>query len=693
VSAVIACVSLLTAQAAFAATPWTEHDFGSPAEERIESAQVLTSSDGTQNVAWKRYSCCNETPMFERRRANGEVVLGPTVLSNSGRQTYWVSEATTPDDTTYFVWDETGIGVKADIITPGGEIRSLPILTSGPTSATEVSVSLNAENNAVVVWGYPTLEYAVINPAGEVVKQHVIAEENGHERNVATTTVPNGVFAAWTERTESGSVVKATRISEATNEPGSVFNLNTNVSDSVYALHVAANATGDVIASWAAENYGEQWEANVRSTLVSAGANVATQEVPVELPGAYYVEFNAPYIYPSGAGGVAAIANHETGPSELILTPIAATGVPASTYVVPTTGGAEGPSVVANTAGHAYLAWVEETGGTPRAVTAELTEHSTPANTETLITPVPPNRTSATINASGELILATWNYSENILRSYIRSTLGACSAGTYSATGNEPCTVAQPGSYVAMSGATTQIPCPPGTYSSDPGASSCTATPAGTYATGGATEPTPCQVGATSVAGSSTCTPISTSTPLSMSAPTQTGTSTEPEAAPVITSVFINHRCVTPATLHTNARASGALHFSYTLSEAAKVEYTVSHHVGSPAWTRCPAAQGHKPGTYETIYTGSNPSVSGSNSAAVKASVHAAPSGPEVLTHSLTLAAVIADAHIGAHTLRPGTYVISMVAVNAHGARSQRATVKFWVVAGSAKPHAHTGAR
>ena len=685
-STVIACVSLFAAQAAFAATPWTEHDFGSPAEERIQSAQVLTASDGTQNVAWKRYSCCNETPMFERRRANGEVTVGPTVLSNTGRQTYWVSEATTPDDTTYFVWDETGIGVQADIITTSGEIHSLPMLTSGPTSATEVSVSLDAENNAVVVWGYPTLEYAVIDPAGEILKQHVIAEENGRERNVATTTVPNGVFVAWTERTESGSVVKATRIGEATNEPGSVFNLNTYTSDSVYSLNVAANATGDVIASWAAENYGEQWEANVRSAIVSAGSIVATQEVPVEVPGAYYVEYNAPYIYPSGAGGVAAIAYHETGPGELILTPIAATGVPASTYIVPTTGGAEGPSVVANTAGHAYIAWVEETTGTPRAVTAELAEDSTPSNTETLLTPVPPNRTSATINAGGELILAAWNYSENILRSYIRPTLGACATGTFSATGNEPCMVAQPGSYVATSGATAQTPCPPGTYSSGPGASSCTATPAGTYATGAATSPTPCQVGTVSIAGSSTCTATATTTTM------ETGIPNATEPTPVITGVFLDRRCVTLATLNANARAANALHFSYTLNEAAKVEYTVSRHVGSPAWASCPAARGHNPGTYETVDTSSNSGAAGPNRAAVKASAHATPAGPGALNHSLTLAAVIADAHISAQNLRPGTYVISIVAVNAHGGRSKRASVKFWVIKRSTEPHSHTRA-
>jgi hypothetical protein len=309
----------------------------------------------------------------------------------------------------------------------------------------------------VVVWNDPTLEYAVINPSGNVVKQLAITEENGQERNVTTTSVPNGVFVAWTESNESGSVVKATRIGAATNEPGSIFNVNTDPSESVYALHVAANPTGDVIASWAAENSVEHYEANVRSAIVPAGTTAATQEVVVELT-ASYTESSAPYIYPNGEGGVAAIANAETGPAQLIVTPMAATGEPGSTYVVPTTGGAQGPSVATNAAGNAYLTWVEQVSGTPRAVTTELTGLTTPHNAETLLTPVSPNSTFATINASGELILATWNSSDDILRSYIRPTLSTCAAGTYSVTGNEPCTAAQPGSYVATSEATTRTP-------------------------------------------------------------------------------------------------------------------------------------------------------------------------------------------------------------------------------------------
>jgi hypothetical protein len=150
---------------------------------------------------------------------------------------------------------------------------------------------------------------------------------------------------------------------------------------------------------------------------------------------------------------------------------------------------------------------------------------------------------------------------------------------------------------------------------------------------------------------------------------------------------------VTAAALNAGAPAAAGLHFSYVLSAAAKVEYTVSRHVGSPAWASCPAARGHKPGTYETIYTGSGSGAAGPNSAAVSAGAHATPSGRAAREHSLTLAAVIAHAHVSAHSLRPGTYVISMIAVNAHGARSIPVTVKFWVVKRAGRRHPHSRAR
>lgn len=67
----------------------------------------------------------------------------------------------------------------------------------------------------------------------------------------------------------------------------------------------------------------------------------------------------------------------------------------------------------------------------------------------------------------------------------------ACSPGSFSATGNEPCTPAPAGSYVATAGATSAVLCPAGTYSNLAGATSCTPAPDGSYvATAGATSAT-----------------------------------------------------------------------------------------------------------------------------------------------------------------------------------------------------------
>lgn len=83
-----------------------------------------------------------------------------------------------------------------------------------------------------------------------------------------------------------------------------------------------------------------------------------------------------------------------------------------------------------------------------------------------------------------------------------------CSPGSYSATGNTPCTLASPGSFVALPGATTQTACAVGTYSSAPGATACTlASPGSFVATTGATSQTACAIGSYSaVAGASACT-------------------------------------------------------------------------------------------------------------------------------------------------------------------------------------------
>ncbi len=108
-----------------------------------------------------------------------------------------------------------------------------------------------------------------------------------------------------------------------------------------------------------------------------------------------------------------------------------------------------------------------------------------------------------------------------------------CSAGTYSATGNTPCTPAPAGSYVPTAGATSATPCPAGTFSSASGATECTPAPAGSYVGGaGSTAATPCAPGTfSSTAGATACTlaPVDTYVAAggaTTATPCPTGTST-----------------------------------------------------------------------------------------------------------------------------------------------------------------------
>ena len=72
----------------------------------------------------------------------------------------------------------------------------------------------------------------------------------------------------------------------------------------------------------------------------------------------------------------------------------------------------------------------------------------------------------------------------------------ACQPGTYSSTGNQPCTPAPTGSFVAVVGATSAPPCLPGSFSAQLGSTTCTASSKGSYvASAGASSATLCSPG------------------------------------------------------------------------------------------------------------------------------------------------------------------------------------------------------
>ncbi|MBL8512887.1 MAG: ExeM/NucH family extracellular endonuclease, partial [Betaproteobacteria bacterium] len=91
--------------------------------------------------------------------------------------------------------------------------------------------------------------------------------------------------------------------------------------------------------------------------------------------------------------------------------------------------------------------------------------------------------------------------------------LGAnvCFPGTYSMSGNEPCTAASPGKFVSGAGATIQIDCAQGTYQPMSGATACLpATPGNFVGMTGSSTQSPCAPGTYSNAsGASQCTPAS----------------------------------------------------------------------------------------------------------------------------------------------------------------------------------------
>lgn len=84
----------------------------------------------------------------------------------------------------------------------------------------------------------------------------------------------------------------------------------------------------------------------------------------------------------------------------------------------------------------------------------------------------------------------------------------SCTPGSYSATGNQPCTLAQAGFYVPTSGALSQTACLPGSFQANTGSISCNPAQVGNYVAGSAAiAQTQCAIGSYQPAtGQSACT-------------------------------------------------------------------------------------------------------------------------------------------------------------------------------------------
>ena len=109
---------------------------------------------------------------------------------------------------------------------------------------------------------------------------------------------------------------------------------------------------------------------------------------------------------------------------------------------------------------------------------------------------------------------------------YSVTALVACTAGSYSATGSEPCQPAPAGSYVAGKGATHATKCPAGSYQPATGQSSCVDAGVGYYVEGeGATGEVACAAGQTTASTGSSSSSQCFSVPLSI-------TSVSPDEGP-----------------------------------------------------------------------------------------------------------------------------------------------------------------
>jgi hypothetical protein len=271
-----------------------------------------------------------------------------------------------------------------------------------------------------------------------------------------------------------------------------------------------------------------------------------------------------------------------------------------------------------------------------------------------------------------------------------------CEPGTFQPnTGSSDCEEAEAGHYVNAHGASAQTECPAGTYSSVKRSMTCLTAPKNTYTSAGAIEPLSCAKGTESAPGSSSCTPVPTApkeepkteVKAETKVETPTTTTTTPpveqpakghEATPIVTKLKLNHSCLAPATLVLDSRAAQGLNLSFRLNETASIEYKIAPGKGAAKLAKCPSGKGHSKAKPEPVWTG--PHIAGKGKKQHKVAPTKVSRTLTAGSHQVPLAAALAAAHINAKHLRPGTYVLTVIAVNAEGKRSIAETIEFWVV-------------
>ena len=172
--------------------------------------------------------------------------------------------------------------------------------------------------------------------------------------------------------------------------------------------------------------------------------------------------------------------------------------------------------------------------------------------------------------------------------------------------------------------------------------------------------------------------PPATAAPTPVSTPVIPNVTIAPAPiAPVLSGFKPLHRCSTSVELGKLGSGSG-LAFSFTLSETSNVTFAVLHRVGSPAWSRCPRAHGHDPGSYRSMGQLSGLVPAGNNTLTMGTTARAR--RVQTVTRFGRGRHRISLAKIAAKRLPPGTYVLSAKAVNSAGQSSGVSYAKFWVI-------------
>jgi Ig domain of plant-specific actin-binding protein len=157
----------------------------------------------------------------------------------------------------------------------------------------------------------------------------------------------------------------------------------------------------------------------------------------------------------------------------------------------------------------------------------------------------------------------------------------------------------------------------------------------------------------------------------------------KPEPVPVLARVSLSRSCIVAYTPAPGEAPDDRLDVAYSVNEPSTITFTLARRRGSPAWAACPPRRGKTSYPYESVWSATENATTGDHTIGVT-EIAVARITRDVLgagRHHVALATAITDSAANLRTLKPGTYVLTLVATNAQGTRSVLRTLKFWVIA------------